>query len=216
MAAARARFGIVLFGDVVASRAMPRSAGWLRSLRDELDEAYGRSRLAPFEFTQGDELQGLLERNVDPFDAVVRGALRRDGLPMRWVIVAGEVDAGSGPATQRTGPAFLAARELAGQVRRRRELLVARTGHDDTDQLLAEILPALARLLAELTSRQREIGRLLLVDGVSQAEAARRLGIRGPTVSVAADRAGLREIGGLRAAAGRLMATGISAVGGAA
>jgi DNA-directed RNA polymerase specialized sigma24 family protein len=67
-----------------------------------------------------------------------------------------------------------------------------------------------------LTSRQREIGRLLLVDGVSQAEAARRLGIRGPTVSVAADRAGLREIGGLRAAAGRLMATGISAVGGAA
>jgi hypothetical protein len=131
---------------------------------------------------------------------------------MRWVIVAGEVDAGSGPATQRTGPAFLAARELAGQVRRRRELLVARTGHDDTDQLLAEILPALARLLAELTSRQREIGRLVLVDRLSQADAARQLDIRAPTVSVAADRAGLREIDGLHAAARRLVASGISAV----
>ena len=68
--------GIVLFGDVVASRGVPRSADWLRSLREELDAAYGDERLAPFEFTQGDELQGLLAPAADPFEAAVRAATR--------------------------------------------------------------------------------------------------------------------------------------------
>jgi hypothetical protein len=209
--AARAQSGIVLFGDVVASRDVERSPQWLRSLRKELDGAYGDRRLAAFEFTQGDELQGLLAPHADPFAAIVRAAVRDDRLPMRWVIARGEVDPGRGPATQRSGPAFLVARELAGRARRRRELISVRTGDPPTDELLDGVAPALGRLLAELTPRQRAIAGLLLVDGLTQADAARRLGIRAPTVSVAADRARVREIEGLWQACRSLVARGLAA-----
>ena len=95
--------GIVLFGDVVQSR---RDAGaataWLRSLAGELEAAYpGPAKLARFEFTQGDELQGLLAPGVDPLQAVIRAWLKPAHLDMRWVVAAGPIDpAGStDPAT---------------------------------------------------------------------------------------------------------------------
>jgi len=52
--------GIVLFGDVVESRDDPEAASaWLRTLRALLEGIYAPpDRLAPFGFTQGDELQG--------------------------------------------------------------------------------------------------------------------------------------------------------------
>ena len=207
----RSDLAIVLFGDVVASRSVARAADWLRSLRAELDGVYGAARLAPFQFTQGDELQGLLHPGADPFEAVVRAALRPDRLPMRWVIVAGEVERGRGPATQRTGPAFLVARELAGLNRRRRDDVTAQTGDPGTDRLLVDIAPVLGRLLGELTPRQRSVARLVLVEGLRQAEVAKRLGVRPPTVSVAADRARVKEIGRLHDASRRLLAMGIEA-----
>ena len=49
--------------------------------------------------TQGDELQLLLAPGADPFRAVLRAGLHPDALPMRWAIVAGGIDPGSGPAT---------------------------------------------------------------------------------------------------------------------
>ena len=47
---------IVLFGDVIRSRRdAPGSTTWLRTLASELEDAYpAESRLADFEFTQGD------------------------------------------------------------------------------------------------------------------------------------------------------------------
>jgi DNA-binding CsgD family transcriptional regulator len=204
--------GIVLFGDVVASRTMSRATDWLRALRDELDEAFGRERLAAFEFTQGDELQGLLAPSADPLEAVVRASLRADRLPMRWVVVAGAVDEGTGPATQRSGPAFLAARELVTTARRRRDSLTMRTGDPETDDLLDGVAPVLGRLLDELTDRQREVARLLLVERLTQSAAAARLGVRPPTVSVAAERARVREIAGLRAATLKIFRIGLERV----
>jgi len=213
MAGRRTR-AIVLFGDVVESRSTERSTAWLRSLRDELEAAYPPADLlAPWEFTQGDELQGLLRLGADPLAAVERGWLRDDRLPMRWVIVVGEVAPGQGPATQRTGPAFVRARELIGFARRRRERLVARTGDRRIDQLLDGTTPAFARLLAELTDRQRDVARLLIVDRLRQSEAAKRLNIKAPTVSVAAERAGVREIAGLGDAIRRLIQIGIEETG---
>jgi DNA-binding CsgD family transcriptional regulator len=205
-------YGIVLFGDIVASRTMPRAGEWLRSLRDELDEVHGRERIAPFEFTQGDELQGLLVPSADPLEAVVRASLRSDRLPMRWVVVGGAVEEGTGPATQRSGPAFLEARELVTTARRRRDSLAMRTGDPETDELLDGVGPVLGRLLDELTDRQREVARLLLVERLTQSAAASRLGVRPPTVSVAAERARVREIAGLRAAALKLFRIGLERV----
>lgn len=188
--------GVVLFGDVVASRrAAAAATSWLRTLTAELAAAYPRhDRLAAFEFTQGDEIQGLLVPTADPTRAVLLASLHPERHEMRWVIVRGPVDPGSGPATQRSGAAFVAARERLGVAATRRERLAALTGDAATDELLDGVAPVLGELLADLTERQREIARPILVDGLRRSEAATRLRVSRATVSVAADRAHLRSI----------------------
>ena len=200
----------MIFGDVVRSRRdATGSTAWLRVLAAELDhEVPPADRLADFEFTQGDELQGLLAPGVDPIRAVVRAGLHPERRPMRWVVVAGEIDPGSGPATQRTGAAFLRARERLAEAAARREGLVVESGDPPTDALLDDVAPLLAELLDDLTKRQRVVARLLLVDGLRRSEAAARLDVSRATVSVAADRAHVRSIGRLAAALGRLYAEG--------
>ena len=117
----------VLFGDVVDSRRDPGASAFLRSLRDELDASTAHERLAPAGFTQGDEIQVLLASGADPFRVLLRAALHPDARGLRWAVVAGLVEPGTGPATERTGPAFRAAREPA----RAREGPPRRAGGDD-------------------------------------------------------------------------------------
>jgi RNA polymerase sigma factor (sigma-70 family) len=193
--------GLVLFGDVVDSRRnASEAADWLRHLVDELDEAYGEQRIAPFGFTQGDELQGLLVAGADPLVAVLRAALGPSARPIRWVCVRGGVDPGEGPATQRTGEVFLAAREMIEEARSGHERLVVRTGRPDVDELLAGMTPALADLLEALTPRQRDVARLALIEGLRQSEVAERLGVRRATISVSFGRARVQSVQRLVAA----------------
>ncbi len=202
--------GIVIFGDVVRSRRdATGSTAWLRTLAAELDTAVpAANRLAEFEFTQGDELQGLLAPGIDPFGAILRAGLHPERRPMRWVVVAGDVDPGNGPATQRTGAAFLRARERLVEAAARRDGLVVESGDPAADALLDDVAPLLAELLDDLTDRQRVVARLILVEGLRRSQAAERLGVSRATVSVAADRAHVRSIGRLAAALGRLLAEG--------
>jgi DNA-binding CsgD family transcriptional regulator len=190
---------VVLFGDVIRSRREPIAATeWLRILTTDLNDAYpAGERLAPFEFTQGDEIQGLLASTGDPVRAILRATLHPAAARMRWVVVAGEVDPGHGPATQRSGPAFIAARDRLTTAVARRELLAMIGGDPATDDLLDGLAPLLGELLADLTDRQREIAWLVLVEGLRRSEAAERLRVSRATVSVAADRAHLRSIGEL-------------------
>jgi DNA-binding CsgD family transcriptional regulator len=203
----------VLFGDVVDSRRDPTaSTAWLRTLAAELEDAYpGPERMAEFEFTQGDELQGLLVPGVDPLRAVLRAWLHPDRRPMRWIVVAGEVDPGRGPATQRTGDAFLRARARAEESATRRDGLLMSSGDTDTDEILDDLTPLLAELLGDLTDRQRTVARLVLVTGLRRSEAAERLGVSRATISVAAERAHLRSIGRLAKRLGALFAMGAAA-----
>lgn len=191
--------GLVLFGDVIRSRRdAPAATAWLRTLAADLTSTVpAADRLAPFEFTQGDEIQGLLTPSADPIMPVLRAALHGDGLPMRWVVVGGDVDPGHGPATQRSGAAFIAARERLALAATRRERLAVASGDPAADEILDGTAPLLGALVADLTDRQREIAWLLLVDGLRRSEAAARLGVTRATVSVAADRAHLRHIGEL-------------------
>jgi hypothetical protein len=198
--------GIVLFGDVIRSRRdAPAATAWLRTLRSDLDRAYPPTeRLAGFQFTQGDELQGLLAPAADPTLAVLRAALhpatmpaKGDDIAMRWVVVRGEVDPGRGPATQRSGPAFIAARDRLAVAAARRERMAAVSGDPGTDELLDGLAPLLGVLLADLTRRQREIAWPILVEGLRRSDAAERLQVARATVSVAADRAhldGIRDL----------------------
>src|SRR3954447_25186572 len=199
----------VVFGDVVGSRGDPGTTEFLRALRDDLEAAYGPRRVAPSGFTQGDELQLLLAPGADPFQAVLRAALRTDARGFRWAIVAGGVLPGSGPATERSGPAFLAARELLERARTRRVGLVAATGDPAADALLDEVGPVLVALLDELTGRQREVARLILVEDLRRADAAERLGVSRATVSVIAARARVRHLAGLASALARTFPEGV-------
>jgi predicted DNA-binding protein (UPF0251 family) len=199
----------VLFGDVVDSRNNAGAAGFLRALRDELDDAYGPQALAPAGFTQGDEIQLLLDPGADPFMAVVRAALHPDTRDLRWAAVVGAVEAGSGPATERNGPAFRAARDLLGKARSRREGMLVVTGDPGADALLSGLAPLLPALLAELTVRQREVARLLLVDRLRRAEAAERLRVSRATISVIADRGRVRHLERLAASLAAIVADGV-------
>jgi len=206
----------VLFGDVADSRVeAARATAWLRMLSRDLDRHYASDRLAPFGFTQGDEIQGLLKVTADATAAILRAALHPHAMRMHWIIVAGRVEPGRGPATQRTGRAFLDARQLVGEARKRRQDLLLRSGDAATDELLDDVAPALAALLDGLTGRQRTIAQLILVDGLRQSDAAQLLGVSRPTVSVAVERARIREIGGLAGAIRRLFAAGVGAAAGA-
>jgi RNA polymerase sigma factor (sigma-70 family) len=204
---------IVLFGDVVRSRRdATGSTAWLRALVSELHDAYDASeRLAPFDFTQGDELQALIAPSADPFTAVLHAALRPDTRRMRWVAVIGEVDPGRGRTTQRSGPAFIRARERLDEAAARRDDLLVETGHPPSDRQLDRLAPLLADLLEELTPSQRRLTRLMLIEGLRQSEAAERLGISRATVSVAAERARVRRLAPLVDALRELVRTGVEA-----
>lgn len=202
----------MVFGDVVRSRADPEgSTRWLTRLCATLDRTYGDDRLAPFDFTQGDEVQGLLRPTADPFRAVMIAGLADDAKEraMRWVVVAGVVDPGRGRATQRTGPAFVAAREAIRVMRTRRDRLRAVSGDGDADALLDDVAPLLGVLLAELSDRQRTVARLLLLDGLRQAEAATALDVSRATISVIAERGHVREIDRLARALQRVFVGGV-------
>jgi RNA polymerase sigma factor (sigma-70 family) len=191
--------GLVLFGDVVESRRdRVGSTAWLRDLVAELDVVYGDRRLAPFGFSQGDVLQGLLEPEVDPFAAILRASLAPGGRRMRWIVARGEVDPdpteGRAPATERTGPAFVTAREALDVAHTRHDRLAILTGEADVDLLLADFAPVLVDMLDGLTERQRMVARLALIDDLRQSEVADRLKVRRATVSVAFSRARVRSL----------------------
>jgi DNA-binding CsgD family transcriptional regulator len=201
--------GVVLFGDVVASRrAAGAATAWLRTLSADLMSAYrDTERLAPFEFTQGDEIQGLLAPTADATFAILRSSLHPDARAMRWVIVRGVVDEGEGPATQRSGPAFVAARERLAAAAIRGAAVTAAVGDELTDTILDAVAPVLGELLADLTTRQRQIAWPILVDGLRQSETATRLGVSRATISVASRRAHLRSIADLAGVVRLLVAT---------
>jgi hypothetical protein len=187
--------GIVIFGDVIRSRRDPAgSSEWLRALCAELQAAHARETIATFGFTQGDELQGLLRPTADPVGVVLRAALAEDARPMRWAIAAGLVEPGEGPATQRTGQAFLAARAALDETRRRRTSLRIVTGVAAVDELLDDLAPVLGAALEELSPTQRRVAGLILVEGLRRSEVADRLHVSRATISVAAERGGVPSL----------------------
>ncbi len=191
----------MLFGEVVGStKARVEATAWLRTLVADLDAVYGDQKLAPFGFTQGDEVQGLLAATADPLLAILHSHLLEGPWSIRWVCMRGAVDPGEGPATQRTGPAFLAARAATEEARTSHERLVIRTGRAGADELLAGMAPAMAELLYGMTPRQRVVARLALIDGLRQSEVAERLRVRRATISVSFARAKVTPLARLAAA----------------
>jgi len=206
--------GICIVGDVIGSRTRAtESTAWLERLRSHL-EASHPERLAPFEFTQGDEIQGLLPIGADPLAPVLDAMLRPHGPPagvprMRWAIAAGSIDPGAGPATKRTGPAFLVARRLITGAHHDGDGLRCATGDEAADGLLAEVAPVLASLVGRMTDRQREVLHLQVIEGLRQEAIADRLRVTQPAISGILARAGARDVARLTAAVRTLLRDGI-------
>lgn len=187
--------GIVVFGDVVRSRRDPSgSADWLRELTAGLQATFGGETLAAFGFTQGDELQGLLRPGADPLSVVLWAALGSTARPMRWAVACGPIEPGQGPATQRTGEAFIQARAALAENRRLRTSLRIITADPAVDPLLDDLAPVLGHALDVLSPAQRRVAGLILVDGLRRSQVADRLGVSRATVSVTADRAGVPSL----------------------
>jgi PAS domain-containing protein len=105
------------------------------------------------------------------------------------------------------------AAELIETAKRQRDGLLMVTGDGRSDGLLASIAPVLAELLAGLTTRQRVVARLSLIEDLRQAEVAEQLEVARATVSVTFRRAHVRSIGRLRDAVRAIFATGVGAAG---
>ncbi|MBX3030575.1 MAG: hypothetical protein KF809_10465 [Chloroflexi bacterium] len=210
---------VCLIGDVVGSRRSARVAtAWLERLRDRLEARYPE-RLAAFEFTQGDEIQGLLPADADALgpvlDALLRPHAGPTGVPrMRWVIGVGAVDPGHGPATRRTGEAFLLAREHMTRVHREGDVLACVTGHPPIDRLLDGVAPVLGSLIDRMTDRQREVLHLRTIERLRQEDIADRLGISQSAVSGHLSRAGARDVTRLEDTVRTLLREAIDALGG--
>lgn len=197
---------IALVGDDVEDRdGHPLDAARLSALGGILDAAYPTGRRAGFD-ASASGLVGLLAPDADPILAVLRVGLL-DGAPrVRWAITA---TAGSiGGATDGPAPEALDALSLA---RARRDRLIVRTGEPGADRLLDAIAPLLLELLDELTDRQRPVARMLLLEGLRQADVADALGVSRATVSVMAGRGRVRSIERLAGAVRAVTAAGLQA-----
>jgi DNA-binding NarL/FixJ family response regulator len=203
--------GIVLIGDVVGSkRDLAAASAWSRRLSAELKARDAGDQLAAFDFAQGDEVQGLLHLDSDPFAYLLQAFLHEAAPPMRWVVVAGAVEAGEGSAIQRTGAAFVAARAALAEAKHRGDPLLISTGDQAADALLDDLAPVFAASLQSMTPRQRTIARLMLLEGCRQSDVAARLGVSRATVSVAYGRGRVRDAGRLLRATRRIFAEGLS------
>jgi hypothetical protein len=126
----------------------------------------------------------------DVLDRVIASRLDRIGSAVRWGIGVGCDDAS---AAARAALAM-------GTARDRGSWLGFATGEPWRDALLADVVPALAALLDDLTPRQAEIAGRVLVGGARQAEVAAALGVSRATVSVAVARGRLPAIASARRA----------------
>ena len=184
--------GVVLFGDVSArATARTRDDRLAEPLCRTLDRHYAARAAGILRVHPGRRDPGAAgHRDADPFEAVLVSTLARTRGSRRacrgcagWRSL-GAIDPGRGPATHRTGEAFLRARALLEPARADRDGLLCRTGDPDADAYLAGTSPVLAAIIERMTDRQRQVARLALVDGLRQSEIAERLDVARPTVSV--------------------------------
>jgi DNA-binding CsgD family transcriptional regulator len=190
----REEWGIAVIGDELEKRTVgPASRADLRALAARLDSAYRDDRLAGFSVTDG-QLTGLLRSDADELGVVMVAGLGVDGPRLRWAIVEGRLEAAGDGGSPRADGLVESARRTLELARRRRELLVIRTGEPGADRLLDGIAPLLGELLDDLTDRQKVVARMLLVDGLRQADVADALGVSRATVSVLVRRGRIRSI----------------------
>lgn len=176
---------IVLTVDQRASRAGTDAVpGVLKTLNNPPRHA----PLRRFERTAGDEIQGVLDDPAGTVDAV--GTLLRDGL---WSIGIGVAEVETPlPRSTRAGrgQAFVCAREAVTRAKSTYHAVSVVGADGYRAEQLETVLWLWAGVLGRRTDRGWEVHDLL-AEGVTHAEAAKRLGISQSAVSQRAQAAGI-------------------------
>ncbi len=169
----------------------------LAAFVDDLSAVFRGRIETPFALRDG-RVGGAIDAGASPVDAIVLSQLAAP-VPLRWAALA-TTGPGPGPGEWEAAASALDDARAAG------ERAVVRTGVAAVDRLVADILPALIDQLGDLTIRQKEVARLALFDGLRQSQVAGRLGIARATTSIAFERAHVRSLARLIAAATTLIA----------
>ncbi|TPW70294.1 DNA-binding protein [Schumannella sp. 10F1B-5-1] len=169
----------VITADQVGSR---RGADLVAGALDDIQTAVGPRLALPADRTAGDELQAV----TDDAEAALRLMLRlsRDG---RWSIGCGigAVDVLAETTRASSGPAFVLARDAVEAAKHRRTRVAVRGGAPGASAAerstgAAATIEPLVDLLVLLRARRTDPGwelQALLDEGMTQGEAAQRLGI---------------------------------------
>jgi predicted XRE-type DNA-binding protein len=187
----------VITADQIGSRNGPDLAG---EARDLIENRYGRSLSLPADRTAGDEIQMLTEDAATTL-AIVLGLTREKVWSVG--VGSGSVRTPLPEATREaTGSAFYAAREAVERAKKKNPTRFAlRTGAQAEEEITRGIWPtaqdaeALIDLLLATRTRRSEAGWELydlLESGLTQQEAAARLGITPPSASSRARAADLK------------------------
>ncbi len=187
----------VITADQIGSRNGPDLAG---EARDLIENRYGRSLSLPADRTAGDEIQMLTEDAATTL-AIVLGLTREKVWSVG--VGCGSVRMPLPEATREaTGSAFYAAREAVERAKKKNPTRFAlRTGAQAEEEITPGIWPtaqdaeALIDLLLATRTRRSEAGWELydlLESGLTQQEAAARLGITPPSASSRARAADLK------------------------
>ena len=181
----------VITADQIGSRSREDLAGLAR---DEINHRHGAELVLPADRNAGDEIQAITENAATALAIVLELARGRE-----WSV-------GLGCGTVRTplpeatreasGPAFFAARDAVDQAKKSPTRFAARVqGDADAGSEAADTVEPLVDLLLILRERRSAAGWEvydLLQAGISQREAAARLGISAPSANARVRVAGIR------------------------
>jgi len=181
----------VITADQVDSRSRGDLAGTTREL---INDRHRAELVLPADRNAGDEVQAMTADAGTALAIVLE--LTRD---QNW-----SVGVGCGPVRtplpqatrEASGPAFFAARDAVGRAKKSPTRFAARKQRDgDATSSPADTVEPLTDLLLIMRERRSDAGWELydlLRTGITQREAATRLGISGPSVSARARVAGIR------------------------
>jgi DNA-binding CsgD family transcriptional regulator len=195
----------VVGADIEGLDGRPLEAVRLATLCADLNRAFAGGVLVPFELDAG-RLVGVLDPGVDALRAVLVASVGGGPVRVRWGIAQGALEAGGGDLADRARTPIAAADEAIGVGRARRDHLIVRTAVEGADRLLDGIAPLLVDLLDDLSDRQRIVARLILLDGLRQADVADELEVSRATVSVMVGRGRIRAVDRLGGAIRAVMA----------
>lgn len=194
---------VPMFVMTIDQRHSRRSADLIDEVLETLADDESITTVRAFQRTAGDELQGVLASA-----AAVLAVVERLGRTGRWSIGIGvgtvrtpmpqDARAGGGPAYEHARDAVTRAKRASGSVALTADGTVA-----------ADRVEAMLQLVVELDRRRSDSGQQageLIGDGLTQAEAAERLGTTQQAVSQRLRRGLWQECRRVMSAAGEMMA----------